>query len=236
MARLTKGIFLMQGTLNGSAGVYTITLSGTWKTTDNITIAGKTVAAGSTTASTIASTVAAAITGAYTATANNAVITITEATAFKGIGAPGFSTDSAAGIMTLATTTSSGTWAKLADITEYPDMDQDLATEDSTTLSDAAHTYIGALPDSGGAYVFNTWLNAADGAAISALAGTICDLAFWIGGSEDGGVITPTGSVFKRKWQGEVAYQIKGAGTAEIAPASISTTVATVPVDVWGAD
>ena len=56
--------------------------------------------------------------------------------------------------------TAGGTYSKLCDITEYPDLDQNLATEDSTTLSDAAHTYIGALPDSGGAYTFNTWLKA----------------------------------------------------------------------------
>lgn len=238
MARLTKGSFLMKGTLSGSAGVYTITLSGTWKATDKITVAGKTITAGSTTAATIATAIATAIsTGTpYTAEAASSVVTVTEKSGFYGIGVPACSTDSAAGVLTLATTTSSGTWAKLADITEYPDMDQDLATEDSTTLSDAAHTYIAALPDSGGAYTFNTWLKAADGAAISALAGTIVTLAFWIGGSESGGVITPTGSVFRRMWTGEVAYQIKGAGTAEIAPASISTTIATVPVDAWGVD
>lgn len=133
-------------------------------------------------------------------------------------------------------TSSSGTYAKLCDITEYPDLDQDLATEDSTTLSDAAHTYIGALPDSGGAYTFNTWLKASEGSTISGLKGQTIYLALYIGGTEAGGVITPTGSVFKREWQGEVAYQIKGAGTAEIAPASVSTTVATVPVDTWGSD
>ena len=237
MARLTKGSFLMKGTLTGSAGVYTITLSGTWKSTDKITVAGKTITAGSTTAATIASSIAAAMTGgAYSASANNAVVTLTERTGFYGVGAPGFSTDSAQGVMTLNTTTSSGTWAKLADITEYPDLDQEPETEDSTTLSDPAHTYIMALPDSGGSYVFNTWLSATDGAAIAALKDTTVNLAFWIGGTESGGVITPTGSVFKRKWTGEVSYQITGAGTADIAPASIATTVGTVPVDVWGAD
>lgn len=132
--------------------------------------------------------------------------------------------------------TAGGSYTKLCDITEYPDMDQDLATEDSTTLSNTAHTYIGALPDSGGAYTFNTWLKASEGSAISALKGTTVYLALYIGGTESGGVITPTGSVFKREWQGEVAYQIKGAGTAEIAPASVSTTVATVPSDTWGSD
>ncbi len=237
MARLTKGSFLMKGTPTGSAGVYTITLSGTWKSADKITVAGKTITAGSTSASTIASAIAAAMTDTpYTAEASSAVVTFTEKEGFYGIGTPACSTNSAAGVLTVATTTSSCAWEKLADITEYPDMDQDLATEDSTTLSDAAHTYIAALPDSGGAYTFNTWLKAADGAAISALAGTLCTLAFWIGGSESGGVITPTGSVFRRMWTGEVAYQIKGAGTAEIAPASISTTIATVPVDCWGVD
>ena len=132
--------------------------------------------------------------------------------------------------------TSNGTYAKLCDITEYPDLDQEPETEDSTTLSDTAHTYIMALPDSGGSYVFNTWLSAADGSTISGLKDQTIYLAFYIGGTESGGVITPTGSVFKREWQGQVSYQITGAGTADIAPASVACTVSTVPVDTWGTD
>lgn len=133
-------------------------------------------------------------------------------------------------------TTAGGTYSKLCDITEYPDLDQEPETEDSTTLSDTAHTYIMALPDSGGSYVFNTWLSATDGALISGLKDQTVYLAFYVGGTESGGVITPTGSVFKREWQGQVSYQITGAGTADIAPASVACTVGTVPSDTWGSD
>ena len=63
------------------------------------------------------------------------------------------------------------TYKKLMDITEYPDLDEAPDSEDSTTLSDPAHTYIQALPDTGGIKEFPGWLDADKGQEIDALTG-----------------------------------------------------------------
>lgn len=244
MARLTKGSFLMVGTPTGSTavkGVYTVTLDGTWAATDTLTIAGQSIVVGSTAPATIASNFQAAFKGlVYTCTVAGAVLTFTETEGIEGIaGAPVAVTNSAAGTCAVATTTA-GTAAfayeKLCDITEYPDLVADLDNEDVTTLSHPTHVYIPALPDPGGTQTYNTWLSAADGAKIDALADEEQALAFYIGGIQSGSIIEPTGSVLKRVFKGYVAYGINGAGTAEAQPASVSVLVSTSPVNIWGTD
>lgn len=91
-----------------TAGVYTVTLSGTWAADDTITIAGETytVVSGSTSASAIATAFASAYDGdEYTVTAASGKLTFTETTGNYGIGAPGVSKTSTAGVTTEATTT-----------------------------------------------------------------------------------------------------------------------------------
>lgn len=91
-----------------TAGVYTVTLSGTWAAGDKLTIAGEeyTVVSGSTSASAIATAFAAAYDGdEYTVTASSGVLTFTEASGYYAIGAPGVSKVSTAGKTTVATTT-----------------------------------------------------------------------------------------------------------------------------------
>ena len=91
-----------------TAGVYTVTLSGTWAADDTLTIAGYeyTVVSGSTSASAIATAFASAYDGdEYTVTAASGKLTFTETTGNYGIGAPGVSKTSTAGVTTEATTT-----------------------------------------------------------------------------------------------------------------------------------
>lgn len=91
-----------------TAGVYTVTLSGTWVAGDKLTIAGEeyTVVSGSTSASAIATAFASAYDGdEYTVTASNGVLTFTEATGYYAIGAPGVSAVTTAGKTAVATTT-----------------------------------------------------------------------------------------------------------------------------------
>lgn len=91
-----------------TAGVYTVTLSGTWAANDELTIAGSeyTVVSGSTSASAIATAFAAAYDGdEYTVTASSGVLTFTETTGNYGIGAPGVSAVSTSGKTAVATTT-----------------------------------------------------------------------------------------------------------------------------------
>lgn len=133
---------------------------------------------------------------------------------------------------------SAATWgtSELVKITTYPDLDQTPEGADVTTLSDPTHVYIENLPDPGDGYDFDTWLSAADGAAIDAMKDIKHHLAIWIGGTEAGGVITPTGSVLKVEFEGYISYQVTGAGTAEAQPARVHVTVSKSPVKTWGTD
>lgn len=91
-----------------TAGVYTVTLSGTWAAGDKLTIAGEeyTVVSGSTSASAIATAFASAYTGdEYTVTASSGVLTFTETSGNYAIGAPGVSAVTTAGKTAVATTT-----------------------------------------------------------------------------------------------------------------------------------
>lgn len=91
-----------------TAGVYTVTLSGTWAANDKLTIAGEeyTVVSGSTSASAIATAFASAYDGdEYTVTASNGVLTFTETSGNYAIGAPGVSAVTTAGKTAVATTT-----------------------------------------------------------------------------------------------------------------------------------
>ena len=91
-----------------TAGVYTVTLSGTWAADDKLTIAGEeyTVVSGSTSASAIATAFASAYSGdEYTVTASSGVLTFTETSGNYAIGAPGVSAVTTAGKTAVATTT-----------------------------------------------------------------------------------------------------------------------------------
>ena len=91
-----------------TAGVYTVTLSGTWAADDKLTIAGSeyTVVSGSTSASAIATAFATAYDGdEYTVTASSGVLTFTEKSGYYAIGAPGVSAVTTSGKTAVATTT-----------------------------------------------------------------------------------------------------------------------------------
>ena len=65
-----------------------------------------------------------------------------------------------AGTFLMVGTESSGTitYSKLCDISEYPDLGSTVDSQDVTTLSDACHKYIDALPDPGGSMEFSGFL------------------------------------------------------------------------------
>jgi len=96
-----------------TAGVYTVSLSGTYAAGDTITVAGvtHTVVSGSTSAAAIVSALATALAGSdvYTAAGGSSgtanVLTLTENTGYYGIGAPGVAVVSNNGKYVVATTT-----------------------------------------------------------------------------------------------------------------------------------
>ena len=91
-----------------TAGVYEVTLSGTWAADDTLTIDGVeyTVVSGSTSASAIATAFAAAYDGdTYTVTASSGKLTFTETTGNYGTGAPEVEVESTAGKTATVTAT-----------------------------------------------------------------------------------------------------------------------------------
>lgn len=75
------------------------------------------------------------------------------------------------------------TYTKLVDISEYPDIGSSVDSQDVTTLSDACHKYIDALPDTNGSVEFNGWLNDTDYEAVQAIAGEEQHFCIAFGGS-----------------------------------------------------
>lgn len=119
-------------------------------------------------------------------------------------------------LMVGTTANDTTTYSKLVDISEYPDIGSTVDSQDVTTLSDASHKYIDALPDVGGSVEFNGWLNDEDYTAVTALAGTECDFVIAFGGhpvAGDASRLEPdtiTGAV------GGPLTITKGAGQAEV--------------------
>ena len=92
---------------DGTQGVYTITIGGTWVAAQTVTINGTvtTVASGHTSTTDVASAIVTAMSGdpVYTVTSSGAVVTLTEKSGYYGHGIPAYSTDSVAGKLTPAT-------------------------------------------------------------------------------------------------------------------------------------
>lgn len=128
-------------------------------------------------------------------------------------------------LMKGTTTGTSTTYSKLVDITDYPDIGDNVDAQDVTTLSDACHKYIESLPDSGGQLEFNGWLSAADLTAVKALEDADQQFAVWFGGTKNGTEITATGDILKVAFTGRIHTVITGAGTDEGRPVKYLITV-----------
>lgn len=165
-----------------------------------------------------------------------------------------------AGTFLMKGTTTSGTttYTKLVDISEYPDIGSSVDSQDVTTLSDACHKYIDALPDPGGSIEFNGWLNETDYDAVMALAGVEQDFVIAFGGSPssaDASVLEPdviTGTVggaltitaksgasaistfLAVSFKGKIRIRLTGAGTDAARPVTYTITPTTGFVDDAG--
>lgn len=161
-------------------------------------------------------------------------------------------------LMKGATTSGTTTYTKLVDISEYPDIGSSVDSQDVTTLSDACHKYIDALPDPGGSIEFNGWLNETDYDAVMALAGVEQDFVIAFGGSPssaDASVLEPdviTGTVggaltitaksgasaistfLAVSFKGKIRIRLTGAGTDAARPVTYTITPTTGFVDDAG--
>lgn len=99
---------IIRGATDGTAGVYKLSVGGTWAENDTITVSGETVTVGaSDTNNDIAGAIATALASdtTYTVSASNNVVTLTEKSGKYGTGAPQVSKSTTNGTTSLSTTT-----------------------------------------------------------------------------------------------------------------------------------
>ena len=128
----------------------------------------------------------------------------------------------AAGISTYKTYLMEGTgtgtltWAKVADIVSFPDLQPAPETIDTTSLSDAMRTYIPGIKDPGGNMTFGMNYTVSNYTAVQALDdGEVHHLAVWFGATGEGSTATPDGSDGKFSFDGYVKPQLTGGGVNE---------------------
>ena len=122
--------------------------------------------------------------------------------------------------------TSSSSYSKLIDIKDYPALGGAPEMLETTTLSDKMQTYILGI-QSLDALEFTSNYTKEDYSKIKALEGKETDFAVWFGGTENGNVVTPTGSDGKFSFKGQISAFPVGAGVNEVVDMSISIAPST---------
>ena len=119
------------------------------------------------------------------------------------------------------------TYEKLVDIKDYPDIGGSPETLETTTLSDSMQTYINGIQSSEAMeFTINYTSEVYD--TISEMADIETDFAIWFGGTETGGVVTPTGDEGKFSFKGFISIKVSGKGVNEVREAVISIAPSTV--------
>ena len=109
----------------------------------------------------------------------------------------------------------SSSWEKLIDIKSFPDLGGAPELLETTTLSDGMTTNIMGI-QSLDALEFECNYTKEDYAKLKAMEGETKDFAVWLGGTEAGGTVTPTGSDGKFEFKGQLAVYVNGGGVNEV--------------------
>lgn len=123
---------------------------------------------------------------------------------------------------------SGGSWSKLVDIKEFPDLGGVPEMLDTTTMSDSARTYILGIQETE-AMSFTANYTLADYAAIKALEYQELDWAVWLGATVANEVATPTGVDGKFEFKGYITVTKTGGGVNEVQDMTI-TIAPTTPI------
>ena len=124
-------------------------------------------------------------------------------------------------------------WEKLIDIKSFPDLGGTPELLETTTLSDSMTTNIMGI-QSLDALEFEANYTKEEYTKLKALEGTTGSYAVWLGGSEAGGVATPTGSDGKFEFNGQLSVYVNGGGVNEVVNMTVSIAAST-PITL-GAD
>ena len=116
-----------------------------------------------------------------------------------------------------------GTYEKLVDIKDYPDIGGSVEQIETTTLTDSMQTYIEGIQSSEAMeFTINYDLDTYE--TLLALKGVETEYAVWFGGTESNGVVTPTGSEGKFNFKGYLTPRVVGKGVNEVREAIVSIT------------
>jgi hypothetical protein len=127
----------------------------------------------------------------------------------------------------------SSTWEKLIDIKSFPDLGGAPELLETTTLSDSMTTNIMGI-QSLDALKFECNYTKADYTKLKEMEGEDMAFAVWLGGSEAGGVATPTGEDGKFEFNGQLSVFVNGGGVNEVVNMTVSIAAST-PITL-GAD
>lgn len=124
----------------------------------------------------------------------------------------------------------SSDYTKLADITEYGDIGGAPEMLDCTTLSDSATRGILGIQQNDSIEYPMNYIHSVY-ATLKALEGKQQDLAVWFGGTEEDGVVTPTGADGKFEFKGFISTKIDGKGVNEVKTMTMTVAVNSAIVD-----
>lgn len=120
----------------------------------------------------------------------------------------------------------SSAYEKLVDIKDFPDLGGSPEMLETTTLSDGMQTYIEGI-QSQDALEFNINYTLEIYETIEAMKGQEKEFAVWFGGTESGGVVTPTGDEGKFNFKGTISIRVTGKGVNEVREAVLSIAPST---------
>ena len=120
----------------------------------------------------------------------------------------------------------SSTWEKLVDIKSFPDLGGAPELLETTTLSDSMTTNILGI-QSLDALEFECNYTKADYTKLKEMEGEDKEFAVWLGGSEAGGVATPTGEDGKFEFNGQLSVFVNGGGVNEVVNMTVSIAAST---------
>lgn len=117
-------------------------------------------------------------------------------------------------------------YEKLVDIKDFPDLGGAPEMLETTTLSDKMQTYIPGI-QSLDALAFTANYTKDDYTKLKALEGVENDYAVWFGGTEEAGVVTPTGTDGKFEFKGQLSAYPVGGGVNEVVDMNITIAPST---------
>ena len=126
-------------------------------------------------------------------------------------------------------TTTNGEYAKLIDITSFPDLIPPKERIDITSLSDYMRVYINGIGDTS-EFQFGANYTPDNYSAVKALENNVYGYAVWFGASGSEGAEVPDGHYGKFSWTGDISAGISGGGVNEAVGMTINCTPSTVVV------